>query len=90
MNWITAAGTGFGLGLVYFGGLWVSVRALRFGSLSLARFTLGRLMRFAVVAVTFYALLHAGGLTAVGAGMGGVLAARWCLIRLIGRTADGR
>ena len=31
MNWAAAAGTGFGLGLAYFGGLWLSVRGLRIG-----------------------------------------------------------
>ena len=88
MNWAAAAATGFGLGLVYFGGLWLAVRGLDRGNA--ARFAAGRLARLALAAVVFYALLKTGGTTAAFAGLVGLLLARWYLVRRIGRTADGR
>lgn len=88
MNWAAAAGTGFGLGLAYFGGLWVAVRRLDRGNAG--RFAAGRAARFALTAVTFYALLKTGGTGAVLAGSVGWLAARWYLVRKLGGSADGR
>jgi hypothetical protein len=90
MNWAAAAGTGFGLGLAYFGGLWLGVGGLRPGPRSAARFALGRTVRLALAAVVFYALLNAGGIVAVLAGLAGLLASRWCLIRAIRGQSDGR
>lgn len=90
MNWAVAASTGFGLGLVYFGGLWLSICALRDDSDSSPRFLVGRAGRLALAAVTLYALLRTGGTEAVIVGLVGVLAARWYLVRTIGRTTDGR
>lgn len=89
MNWATAAGTGFGLGLTYFGALWLNVRTLRFGSRS-RTILFGRLARLALAAITFYGLLQAGGVVAVAAGLVGLLAARWYLFRVIGGLSDGR
>jgi hypothetical protein len=88
MNWAAAAGTGFGLGLAYFGGLWLSVRGLRPGST--ARPTAGRTARLALAAVTFYALVRSGGVTAAASGLVGLSLARWHLARSIGGTTDGR
>jgi hypothetical protein len=90
MNWAVAAGTGFGLGLAYFGGLWLSVRALCGGSGSAPRFLVGWMGRLALAALTFYALLRTGGTGAVIVGLMGVLAARWYLVRTVGRMTDGR
>jgi F1F0 ATPase subunit 2 len=90
MNWAVAASTGFGLGLAYFGGLWLSVRALRSGSHSPTQFLVGRLGRLALATVTFYALLRTGGFGAVAVGLVGLLAARWSLVRTIGGNSDGR
>jgi F1F0 ATPase subunit 2 len=88
MNWAAAAGTGFGLGLAYFGGLWLTVR--RVGTGSAAGFAAGRLARLGLAAVVFYALLKTGGVRAVVAGLVGLLVARWYLVRRIGGNADGR
>ncbi len=88
MNWVAAASTGFGLGLAYFGGLWLSVRSLR--PTRPARFVAGRMTRLALAGITFYALLKTGGLLALLAGLCGLLVARWYLIREIGSAADGR
>ena len=89
MNWAVAASTGFGLGLAYFGGLWASVRALK-GRRSSRWFALGRMARLVLAAGTFYALLKTGGLVAVAAGLVGLLAARWYVVRAIGGKTDGR
>ena len=88
MNW-AAAGTGFGLGLAYYGGLWVGVRRLKNGRLP-RWFALGQIARLALAALTFYVLLITGGPVALVAGLGGLLAARWCLIRNIGGMPNGR
>jgi hypothetical protein len=90
MNWVTAAGTGFGLGLAYFGGLWLSIRAIRSGAPSPIRLTVGRLARFALAGITFYALLQTGGISAVVAGLVGLLAARWQLFCALGGEGDGQ
>lgn len=90
MNWAAAMGTGFGLGLAYFGGLWLGVRGLHSGGWSPIRFAVGRVGRFLLAAITFYALLQTGGIGAVLGGLAGVWAARWYLVRAIGRMPDGR
>jgi hypothetical protein len=84
MNWAAAASTGFGLGLAYFGGLWISVRGLRSGVGSAARFAAARAGRLGLAGVTFYGLLKAGGPADIAAGLTGMLAARWYLTRAIG------
>ncbi|HEY2786010.1 MAG TPA: ATP synthase subunit I [Fimbriiglobus sp.] len=88
MNWAVAAGTGFGLGLAYFGGLLLSVRSLRPGSWK--RLAAGRTARLGLAAATFYGLLKSGGPVALAAGLGGMSLARWHLVRSNGGPADGR
>jgi hypothetical protein len=90
MNWVVAASTGFGLGLAYFGGLWLSLRTFRAGVHSPTRFLIGRLGRLMLAAITFYALLRTGGIPAVALGLLGLLAARRFLVLTIGGTTDGR
>jgi F1F0 ATPase subunit 2 len=90
MNWAAAAGTGFGLGLAYFGGLWLGVRGLRRGSRSAVRLALGRVARLTLAGVVFYALLNDGGPVALLAGLAGLLAARCYVIRAIGGIPNGR
>lgn len=89
MNWAAAAGTGFGLGLAYFGALWLNVRTLRFGSRPRA-LLFGRLARHSLAGVTFFGLLKTSGIVAVAVGLVGLLAARWHLFRVIGGISDGR
>jgi hypothetical protein len=90
MNWAAAASTGFGLGLAYFGGLWLSVCGLRSDPGAAARFAAGRPVRLALAAVTFFALLKTGGTPAVFAAIAGLLAARWIVVREIGGNPHGR
>jgi len=102
VNWAVAASTGFGLGLAYYGGLWLSLahqltrksepfRAARAGARA-PRFTVPFSFgtRLALAAVTFYALLRTGGTAAMLTGLIGVLAARGYLFRTVGRTTRGR
>lgn len=89
MNWAMAVSTGFGLGLGYFGLLWIGIRELKNGRLS-QWLILGRVARLTLAGGTFYALIKTGGFVALAAGLAGLLAARWYLIRLIGGAFDGR
>ncbi|HSQ56193.1 MAG TPA: ATP synthase subunit I [Gemmata sp.] len=88
MNWATAAITGFGLGLAYFSGLWLGINRLQRGGA--ARFAAGTATRLVLAAVVFYALLRTGGARAAFVALAGLLAARCYLVRVIGRTVDGR
>jgi hypothetical protein len=90
MNWAVGFGSGFGLGLLYFGSLWRSVRALPTGGRQLLRLGVGRVMRLALAALVFYALLKAGGTAPLLAGLIGLWSARWYLVRELGRSTDGR
>jgi F1F0 ATPase subunit 2 len=79
MTWIAALTTGAGLGLVFFGGLWLTVRQLvqapRRGLLGASR-----LARLALVGLGFYGLSREGPAMLL-AGLVGLWLARWCLIR---------
>jgi F1F0 ATPase subunit 2 len=87
MNWTAAATTGFGVGLAYFGGLWLAVKRLE--TTGSAAFAAGRLARLGLAAVAFCALLQTGGRPALLAGLAGMLAARWCVIRRVRGGIDG-
>jgi F1F0 ATPase subunit 2 len=82
----TAVITGIGLGLAYYGGLWLSLRNLLERRPSWPRFVLGQLARLGLAAVVFVALLRADGPTGALLGLGGMLAARWWLTGKIGRA----
>lgn len=90
MNRVVAATTGFGLGLAYFGGLWLSIRSLKYRWRSPARFAVGRGGRVALAGLVFFALLKTGGVVAVLAGLAGFVAARWYLTRLIEARSDAQ
>jgi hypothetical protein len=82
MNGAMAAGTGFGLGLAYFGGLWLGVRS--FPRNGVRRFAVGRAARLGLAGVTFYALLSTGETGALLWGLAGLLAARCYWVRAVG------
>jgi hypothetical protein len=90
MNWAAGFGSGFGLGLLYFGDIERSVRALSTGQRSILRLGLGRVPRLSLAALVFYALLMTGGAVLLLAGLIGLWSARWSLIRELGRSSDGR
>lgn len=88
MNGGCALFTGIGLGLVYFGGLWLGVRqGLR--SHRSAWMNLSRLLRTLLFTLTF-ALLSREGLAVLLAGLTGFWLARWHLLRRLGGQLHGQ
>jgi F1F0 ATPase subunit 2 len=60
MNWLGAMAAGGGLGLLYFGGLWLTVRLIVRQSRGTAWFTASQAARFAALGVALSALARAG------------------------------
>lgn len=89
MNWATALASGFGLGLLYFGDLLRTVRRFRKSSPGPLGAFLGRMARLGLTGVAFYGFLMTGGTSALLVGMAGVMLARRCFVRVIGRPDDG-
>jgi F1F0 ATPase subunit 2 len=89
MNWVTAISSGFGLGLLYFGGLWRTVRMCQLRSICSTHQILNRLLRLGMVSIVFHALLKSGGITALLTGLVGMLVARRFIIREMGRKRHG-
>jgi F1F0 ATPase subunit 2 len=89
MTWFAALTTGTGAGLVYFGGLWLTLRLSlerpRYRGLLLA----GYLVRLGIVALTLFALSQYGA-SAVLAGLAGLLLARRWLLAHLGGIGDER
>jgi F1F0 ATPase subunit 2 len=80
MNWLGAMSTGAGLGIVYYGGLWLTLQAVIGRPGCTVWLTLSRMARLAVVCLGFYALTRLGVGYAI-AGLVGLLTARWYLVR---------
>jgi F1F0 ATPase subunit 2 len=83
MTWLTATVAGAGLGLLFFGGLWLTIQQLvrkqrRGGLLGVSC-----LVRLTLMALVFYGLSREGAGTIL-AGLCGWWLARWCLIRQVG------
>jgi F1F0 ATPase subunit 2 len=80
MTWFAASATGFGVGLVSFGGLWLTVRQLV--RRPRRQFWLGvsGLARLLLIGLAFFALCREGP-DMLLAGLGGLWLARYCLIR---------
>ncbi len=83
MNWLTAATTGFGAGLVSFGMLWLTVRQLVRRPHRKFLLLASGPVRLFLVGVAFYGVSREGS-DKLLAGLGGLWLARWCVIR---RTA---
>ena len=79
MNLLVAATTGAGVGLVFFGGLWLTVRQVTRHPRGKLLLPLSSLARLAVVALVFLWLSREGP-GVVLAGLVGLLLARWVLI----------
>jgi F1F0 ATPase subunit 2 len=79
MTWNEALMTGAGLGLAYFGGLWLTVRYLSRGRRGVL-LAASRCLRLGLVGLTFYGLSR-DGVGMVLSGLAGLWLARWCLIR---------
>lgn len=86
MNWAFAAGTGFSAGLLYFGGLWASIRQVKQHPNPIGAFLLTRAARLLLLGLILYGLVVTSGRDALIAGLAGVLAARMCMIQVVGRS----
>jgi F1F0 ATPase subunit 2 len=88
MTWFAALTTGFGLGLVSFGGLWLTVRRLG-RPRGRALLAAGGLARMGLVGVVFYGVGREGPDRLLAA-LAGLWLARWCLLRELGGVRHGR
>jgi F1F0 ATPase subunit 2 len=89
--WVVAAlFTGFALGLLYFGGLWLTVRRMATAQSPALLFIVSFVVRAAVVVAGFYLIMDGRWERAAGC-MGGLLLARTLVCRRVrrdGRTAN--
>jgi F1F0 ATPase subunit 2 len=88
MNWIAAVGTGAGMGLAFYGGLWLSVRRLATARRRAGWLGVSRVARLTLVALGFYALSREG-IDLALAGLAGLLLVRWYLLRRLGGSDNG-
>jgi F1F0 ATPase subunit 2 len=86
MNWFAAITTGFGVGVLSFGGLWLTVREATFNPQRAAWVWAGQLLRLALVGLVFYGLVLEGP-DKLLEGLAGLWLARWCLVRQLGAGA---
>lgn len=89
MNWIMAITIGGLVGLIYFGGLWLTVREVVSGQRGAGLIFISRLARMALFGVVFYWLSQRSAGQAM-AGLGGFWSARWYLLRRLGGRRDGK
>ena len=89
MIWIAGIGAGAGLGLAYFGGLWLTVRGVVGRPDRSALIACGAAIRFVLLASGLILLARRGAGGLVGA-LGGLWLARWVLLRWIAGGQDGR
>jgi F1F0 ATPase subunit 2 len=89
MTWLAALSTGTGAGLVYFGGLWLTLQLGLAGTGLRAVLALGYLVRLGLVALTFYALSRYGAASLL-LGLVGLLLARYLLLAQLGGYGDAR
>lgn len=89
MSWIAAAGVGAGLGLAYFGGLWLTVRGVARRPRRAGWVPVFNLARLALLGAGL-ALLGRRGADSLLAAMGGLLLSRWFLIRELGGGGHGK
>jgi F1F0 ATPase subunit 2 len=89
MSWIAAIGVGAGLGLAYFGGLWLTVRQVTRRPSRIAWIPLGHLGRLSVLGLGLAGLSRhgAGGILAA---LGGIWLSRWILLHLLGGVGHGK
>ena len=89
MSWIVAIGAGAGLGLAYFGGLWLTVCQVARHPSRTAWIPLGHLARLSLLGLGLAGLSRhgAGGILAA---LGGIWLSRWFLLRRLGGGDDGR
>jgi len=88
MIWIAAVGAGAGLGLAYFGGLWLTVRGVVSRPARSALVPYGGAIRLILLGSALVLLCRQGAGALVGA-LGGIWLSRWFLVRRIAGGHDG-
>ena len=88
MSSIAAIVAGTVLGLVYFGGLWVTVRGVLFHSWRASWIPLCWVARLVLVASGLAILSRQGAIGVLG-GLGGLWVSRWMLLRELGGGGHG-
>jgi F1F0 ATPase subunit 2 len=89
MNPVIAVTIGAIVGLIYFGGLWLTVRLVVSKQRGAGVVFIGRLARMTLFGVAFYALSKRGAGQAM-AGFGGFWFARFYLLCRLGGGSDGK
>lgn len=85
MTWIAAMTTGAGLGLAFYGGLWLTVRQLVWKQRHKGFLVASGFVRLALVGLVLYGL-GCEGVDKMVAGVTGLWLARGCLIRQLGEV----
>ena len=88
MTWIAAGASGAALGLVYFGGLWLTVAGVVRRPSRVGWIPISGLVRFSILGLGLAALSRsgAGGLLAA---LSGLWLSRWYLLRRLGGLKNG-
>ena len=89
MIWVAAVVAGAGLGLAYFGGLWLTVRGVVGRPARAGLVPYGGAIRLALLGSGLLLLGRQGAGALVGA-LGGLWLSRWYLLRRIAGGPDGR
>jgi F1F0 ATPase subunit 2 len=89
MMWIAAVGVGAGLGLAYFGSLWLTVRGVVNQPSRSALVPYGGAIRLVLLGAGLTMLSRNGAGALVGA-LGGLWLSRWFLLRRLGGDHDAR
>jgi hypothetical protein len=89
MMWIAAVGAGAGLGLAYFGALWLTVRGVVSRPSRSALVPLGGAIRLVLLAWGLTMVVREGSGALLGA-LGGLWLSRWFLIHQLAGGHDGR
>lgn len=89
MNWMMAITSGALVGLMYFGGLWLTIRETVVKQRGAGLLFVSRLTRMALFGTVFYLLTQRGAGQAI-VGLGGFWSVRWYLLRHLGGRSDGK
>jgi F1F0 ATPase subunit 2 len=89
VSWIVAVGAGTGLGLAYFGGLWLTVRRALCRPSGAALVPASGAVRLILLGAGLAALSRQGAGNLMAA-LGGLWLSRWFLIRRLGGLRHGR
>jgi F1F0 ATPase subunit 2 len=88
MNWIVAVSAGAGLGLVYFGGLWMTVIGVVRRPSRAAWVPVSGLARLILLGLGL-SILSRQGAGSILAALGGLWWSRWYLVRRLGGIRHG-